>query len=426
VAKTSYSQQKDARQQNASALLRDLWHHAPLSKSMLAQRSNLTKATVSAICKDLTALGLIRETGQDRSGIGRPGNLIELNSSALCAIGVDLGTNYAAVILTDLCGRSLWQSSALIPVGSNQETVLAQAEALIAEAIVQAGAQAIPLLGIGVGVPGIVDPGENNLVSAPALGWKEVPLKQIWAQRFSVPVLVENKARAAAMAEATHGCAQEATSFVYVNIGTDVRSSVEAAVVTNGFPYRGARGLAVDAGHMILDPQGPLCSCGQRGCWQAMADVDREVELAQSRLAAGETSVLRRYGAEGNPALEHRAIHQAAVERDQLALEVASSVIMNHVLGIVNLVHIFDPELVVIGLASVALPPPYQARMQIMTSMLEFDIPRAVRQQLIRRGVAPPTIVYAEHGPEACMSGAAALLVDEFLRTPPTAEAQPQ
>ena len=195
---------------------------------MLAQRSNLTKATVSAICKDLTALGLIRETGQDRSGIGRPGNLIELNSSALCAIGVDLGTNYAAVILTDLCGRSLWQSSALIPVGSNQETVLAQAEALIAEAIVQAGAQAIPLLGIGVGVPGIVDPGENNLVSAPALGWKEVPLKQIWAQRFSVPVLVENKARAAAMAEAPHGCAQEATSFVYVNIGTDVRSSVEA------------------------------------------------------------------------------------------------------------------------------------------------------------------------------------------------------
>lgn len=391
---------------------------------MLAQRSNLTKATVSAICKDLTALGLIRETGQDRSGIGRPGNLIELNSSALCAIGVDIGTNYAAVILTDLCGRSLWQSSVLIPVGSNQETVLAQAEALIAEAIVQAHAQAIPLLGIGVGVPGIVGPGENNLVSAPALGWKEVPLKQIWTQRFSVSVLVENKARAAAMAEAIHGCAQETTSFVYVNVGTDVRSSVEAAVVNNGFPYRGARGLAVDAGHMILDPQGPLCSCGQRGCWQALVDVDREVELAQLRLAAGETSILQEYRADGNPMLEHRAIHQAAVERDQLALEVVSSVIMNHVLGIVNLVHIFDPELVVIGFASVALPPPYQARIQIMTRMQEFDIPGAVRQQLMRRGVAPPAIVYAEHGPEACMFGAAALLLDEFLRTPPTAEAK--
>ena len=88
------------------------------------------------------------------------------------------------------------------------------------------------------------------------------------------------------------------TSFVYVSIGTDVRSSVEAAVVTDGLPYRGARGLAVDAGHMILDPQGPLCSCGQRGCWQAMVDVDREVELARARLAAGETSVLQRYAGE--------------------------------------------------------------------------------------------------------------------------------
>ncbi len=111
-------------------------------------------------------------------------------------------------------------------------------------------------------------------------------------------MIVENKARAAAMAEAINGSAQNAASFIYVSIGTDVRSSVEAAVVTDGFPFRGARGLAVDAGHMILDPDGPLCSCGQRGCWQAMADVDREVELARARLAAGEASALQRLASE--------------------------------------------------------------------------------------------------------------------------------
>ena len=172
----------------------------------------------------------------------------------------------------------------------------------------------------------MVDPGQDGLVSAPALGWKEVPLEQIWQQRFSLPVIVENKARAAAMAEALSGSAQGATSFVYVSIGTDVRSSVEAAVVTDGFPYRGARGLAVDAGHMILDPQGTLCSCGQRGCWQALADVDREVGLIRPRLAAGEASVLQRYAGKDGAALEHRAIHQAAVEGDALALDVVRTV----------------------------------------------------------------------------------------------------
>lgn len=419
MPKTPYSQQRDIRQQNASVLLRDLWRHAPLSKAMLAQRNDLTKATVSAICGDLAALDLIQDVGQDRTGLGRPGNLLDLNPSARCAIGVEISTNYSAVVLTNFCGQTLWQSNVLTAVGSSQEVVLAQAEALIAEAISQASSRAIPLLGIGVGVPGIVEPGQNGLVNAPALGWKEVPLKQIWERRFALPIIVENKARAAAMAEALNGNAQGVTSFVYVNVGTDVRSSVEAAVVTDGFPFRGASGQAVDAGHMILDPNGPLCPCGQRGCWQVMVDVDREVELARSRLASGERSVLQQAPGESKAAFDHRTIHQAAVEGDALALEVASAVIMNHALGIVNLVRLFDPELVIIGHAKVALPPPYQARMQIMTGMPEFDVPTAVRQQLAPRGVDLPAVVYAAHDTDACMLGAAALLMDEFLRTPP-------
>ncbi len=130
--KEPYSQQKEARQQNTSVLLRDLWRHAPLSKAMLAQRNGLTKATVSAICGDLATLDLIREAGQDRTGLGRPGNLLELNPLARCAIGVEISTNYAAVVLTDLCGEPLWQNASLTPVGSSQQAVLAQAEALIA------------------------------------------------------------------------------------------------------------------------------------------------------------------------------------------------------------------------------------------------------------------------------------------------------
>jgi predicted NBD/HSP70 family sugar kinase len=418
MKKNPYSQQREARQQNMSLLMRDFWRHSPLSKAMLAQRNGLTKATVTSICRDLAAQGLICNAGQDRTGPGRPGDLIELNPSARCSIGVEISTNYAAAVLTDLCGQPLWQRSAPIEIGSAQEVVLALVEDLIGESLDQARMRAIPLLGIGVGVPGVV----NHCVNAPALGWKEVPLKQILEQRFTLPVIVDNKARAAAMAEALHGSARDATSFVYVSVGTDVQSSVEAAVVTDGFLYRGARGRAVDAGHMVLDPNGPLCACGQRGCWRAMVDVDREVRLVRQRLEAGEASVLQAYAADGYARLEHRAIHQAAVEGDPLALEVASTVLMYHALGIANLVLLFDPQLVVIGWETLILPPDNTARMHIMDSMPEFDITGAAREQLARRGVTPPQFVHAALDPEVVMLGAAALLIDEFLRMPPDVE----
>lgn len=419
MPKMPYAHQRDARQQNASALLRDLWHNAPLSKAMLAQRNDLTKATVSAICGNLIALGLIQDSGQDRTGLGRPGNLLELNASARCAIGVEISTNYSAVVLTDFGNQIIWQRAALIAVGSSQAAVLAHTETLITEAVEQARARDIPLLGIGVGVPGIVDPGPANLVSSSALGWKEVPLKQIWEECYSLPVLVENRARAAAMAEGLSGSAREATSFVYLSIGTDVRSSIEAAVVTDGSPQRGAHGMAVDAGHMILDPTGPLCSCGQRGCWQAMVDVNREAELLRARLLAGETSVLQGLAGAQDGTLEHRLIHQAAVERDALALDVVRSVAFNYVLGITNLIRLFDPDMVVLGYADLALPDTYKTRIRTLDAMPEIDTPGNVLKQLAHRGVAPPAIVQAAYGAEACMLGSAALVLDEFLRTPP-------
>jgi predicted NBD/HSP70 family sugar kinase len=414
--KKPYSQQKEARQQNMSLLLRDLWRHGPLSRARLAQRNGLTKTTVSAICREMTAQDLIRDAGQDRTGLGRPGDLIELNPSARCSIGVEISTNYASAVLADLCGQMLWQRSSPIEIGSAQDIVLTIAEGLISEAIDQARVCKIPLLGIGLGMPGVV----NHRVNAPVLGWKEVPLKQILEKRFPYPVIVDNKARAAAMAEALHGKSRDATSFVYVSIGTDVQSTVEAAVVNDGFLYRGARGRAVDAGHMILDPNGPLCKCGQRGCWRAMTDVDREVEMVRQRLEAGEASMLQAHAANGYATLDHRVIHQAAVEHDALAMEVASAVIMNHAQGIANLATLFDPELVVIGWETMVLPQDYTARMYAMDTMPEFDVPRAVREQLAHRGITPPKIVHAALDPEVVMLGAAALLVGEFFRTPPT------
>ncbi len=418
--KTPYTQQRNARQHNTSALLLDLWLNAPLSRAMLAHRNGLTKATVSAICDELTALNLICDAGQDRTSIGRPGSLLALNAQGRGTIGLEISTNYVSVLLADLCGEALWRQTVPALPELEQEAILGQAEALLAAAIEQAHLRALPLLGIGVAAPGMVDSERGMIIRASALGWKDTLLKPRWETRFSLPVMVENKARSAAMTEALRGAARGVKDFVYVSMGTDIGSSLDAAVMIDGALFRGAHGLAVDAGHMILDPNGEVCSCGQRGCWQAQADVAREAALVSARLASGEPSVLQ--GLSDEERQNHRIIHQAALEGDRLAAEVFKSTItQSHAPGILNLIYLFDPELVLIGFANVGLPTAFQQRMESLMDIADLSIAEAVRRQLRARGLTPPVIRRATYEPYTSMLGAAMLLVDTFLRKPPTA-----
>lgn len=420
--KIPYALQRNARQQNASALLYDLWRHGPLSRAMLAKRNDLTKATISAICDELAALNVIREAGQERDRIGRPGNLLEINPKARGVIGLEISTNYVAVLLADFRGGPVWRNIAAIPIGAPQDVILARGQMLVRAAIERARQDALPLLGIGVAVPGTVDTGRGVVTQAPALSWKDLALKALWEAHFGLPVIVENKARAAAIAEMLHGAARDVQNFVYVSIGTDVGSSIDVAVVINGVPYRGAHGLAVDAGHMILDPDGELCSCGLRGCWQAQADVGREAALAHARLASDEPSVLRARTPED--IRDHRTIHQAALERDALALEVFRGVVtLNHARAILNLVLLFDPELVLIGFASAGLPAGFQERIEALGRMADTNIAEEVCRQMRLRNLPPPLIRRASYDPDTIMLGAASLLVDAFLREPPVARA---
>ncbi len=421
AVKTPYAQQRSARQQNTSALLFDLWRHAPLSRAALAKRNKLTKGTVTAISDELAAQNLIREVGQDRNGMGRPASLLELNPQARGAVGLEISTNYVAVLLTDFRGQALWEQTAVVTVGSRPEVVLGQAEALLVAATEQARQRALPLLGIGAAVPGVVDIERGIVIRVPALGWRDLALKPLWEARFGLPVIIENKARAAVIAEQLHGAAQGIQNFVYVSLGTDVGSSVDVAVVINGLPYRGAHGLAVDAGHMILDPQGELCPCGQRGCWRAQADVGREAALVRARLAAGESSILQNRTAE--EVQDHHVIHQAAVEGDALALDVVRIVItQSYAVGILNLISLFDPELVLIGVAEAGLTAESQQRVRALARIPDINIEETVRRQMGARGLTPPVMRSTTYAPDTIMRGAALLLVDAFLRTPPVAQ----
>jgi predicted NBD/HSP70 family sugar kinase len=380
----------------------------------LADRNGLSRAAVTIIVQELIAEGLIREIEGRVKRVGRPAVLLELNPQAACIIGVEISTGYVAARLTDLTAEPVWQERIVVSAEQRGSDLLTLAEGLVETAIARAQEAGGRLLGIGLVLPGQVDTAEGTLVEAAALGLTDVPLAQRWRARFSLPVHLENEANAAAVGESLLGHAREASSLLYVSIGGGVGAVVGASLMLNGELWRGAHGLAGAVGHMVLDPDGPPCSCGRRGCWQAMTDLKHEVSKAVERLGAGQESTLQRFAVPGYRGLTPEAIHEAAVHGDALAQEIVRETATAHARGIANLVAAFDPQLVVVGGSSIGLTEEARRRVAALQQMPELAFDALLQQA----GTGRCEIRMSAHGSGAGLVGAVSVVLSAFLENP--------
>jgi predicted NBD/HSP70 family sugar kinase len=384
----------------------------------LADRNGLSRAAVTIIVQALIERGLVREIDQRVRRVGRPAVLLELNPQAANIIGVEISTGHVAATLTNLVAEPLWQERTIVSGRRDGHTHVAQAESLVATAIARAEETGTRVLGIGLGLPGHVDTAEGTLVEANALSLIELPLKHRWEDRFSLPVYLENESNAAAMGEWLLGDAREVSSLLYVSIGGGVGSVIGASLMLNGELWHGAFGLAGAVGHTILDPNGPPCSCGRRGCWQAVTDLRHEVGKAMERLDAGRESTLRRYTDHGYRDLTPEIIHEAALQGDALALEIVRETTTAHAQGIANLIATLDPERVVVGGSSFGLTDEARRRVVALQEIPDLSFVEQVWQS------SPPAhrgrceIRAATHGADACLMGSVSLILNAFLENP--------
>ena len=158
---------------------------------------------------------------------------------------------------------------------------------LFQEAIDEVRALVQRLLGIGVGVPGLVDHATGTLVFAPNLGWSNVPLREMW-QRYGVPVMIENEANAAALGEHLMGIAQHIENFIYLSAGV----GLGGGLMIGGKLYGGVDGYAGEIGHMTLAPDGPQCACGNRGCWETFVGPTAILDRVRQAALDGHTPML--------------------------------------------------------------------------------------------------------------------------------------
>lgn len=391
------------RKLNTAVLLDALRRFAPLSRAELAARTGLNRSTVSIIVTSLIEEGLIQETDLQSSKVGRPGMLLELNPKGGFAIGIELGVDFISIILTDFIARVQWREQVCSDPNEDQITILDCAATLTQHALDYGLSQGLRPLGIGMGVPGLVDLRQGKLIFAPNLHWNNVPLRLIWSQRFNLPIFVENEANAAALGEYYFGAAQGVDSFIYLSAGI----GLGAGIVLDGKLFRGSNGYASEVGHMTVDPNGELCGCGKRGCWETQVGPRAVLRRVRKTLESGVPSALCDLVEGDLERISFESVVQAASQGDSVALRALQEVGERLGIGVANLVNVFNPELIVLGGA-----------LNLASTILLPIVERLIRENALTPACENVRVAASAHGIDACLMGAVALVLDDILREP--------
>ncbi len=252
-----------ARGHNRSLVLQTLFHQGAMSRADLARETGLTRVTISDLVAELIADGFVAEKGlREASGPGKPATLVDLDRTGHRIVGIDLsGSDEIIGAVLTLDGDIVARRTSALPAAEDVvETVVQLARELVADSHA-------PVLGVGVGTPGVVDD-HGTILTAPNFGWAGFDLEGALRRALELPVLVANDANAAVLAEYTFGGAGD--DVLLVKVGRGVGSGLLAA----GQPMRGSRFAAGEIGHVTVGTDGgPVCVCGKVGCLEAWLSV---------------------------------------------------------------------------------------------------------------------------------------------------------
>jgi len=261
-------------------------------------------------------------------------------------LGVDLGGTKILTAVANSQGKMLSRDHSITPVQKGHKAVIQSILESVHRALARADVAISDLIVIGVGAPGLLNPETGILFTSPNLpGWRDVPLRDIIQEKLGKKTFLINDANAAALGEFYFGAARGARNFIYITIST----GIGGGIVIDGKIYSGAIGAAGEVGHMTVDDDGPICNCGNRGCWETLASGTALAREARHRIEEGVRTSILEYADGDVEKVTAQVIHSAARQGDSLAKELIGRTGYYVGVGLANLVNIFNPELIVIG-----------------------------------------------------------------------------
>ncbi|HJS25524.1 MAG TPA: ROK family protein [Actinomycetota bacterium] len=308
------------------------------------------------------------------------------------AVGLDIGGTKINAFRVAPDGAILARSNAPTPAEDEEATLGRMIE-------LAAGVRAPEVVAVGVGAAGLVDSSEGTLRFAPNLAWRNLPIAARMREALELPVLVENDASMAAFAEYRFGAGRGYRHLLLVTVGT----GIGGGIVSDGRLFRGAHGFAAEIGHIIVEPNGPPCGCGNRGCWEQVA-AGRAIGRMGRQEATEPGSSIRRLAGGDPDKVTGRLVTEAALQGDDAAEGILAEAGRRLGEGIAGLVNVLDPQIVVVGGGV------------IVAGDLLLDPARTAFHDAVEGpDYRPPIpIVPAELGNDAGAVGAAALALEEL------------
>ncbi|MFC1953774.1 ROK family protein [Chloroflexota bacterium] len=267
------------------------------------------------------------------------------NTQALI-LGIDLGGTKILTAVVTAGGDILSRDNSVTPAAQGRQAVVNSILDSANRSLEQARIAATDLTAVGLGAPGLSNPETGILFTSPHLpGWKDVPLKDIVEKALGKKTFLINDANAAAIGELHYGAGKGSRHFIYITVST----GIGGGIIIDGRIYTGFRGMAGEPGHMVINDEGPLCTCGNKGCWETLASGSALARDARERINEGTlTSILDYAGGDINK-VNAEAVHEAAKAGDKLANKLIARTAYYLGVGLANLINIFNPEVIVLG-----------------------------------------------------------------------------
>ena len=351
---------------NRQIVLNYVREREPISRAEIARETDLQRSTISAIVEDLKSEGLVAEVGEGESTGGRRPTMLKLRAAEPIALGVSITPTCTTVAISDLAGRVIDQEEFL----TDAHKTIHQVIEVVSEFTTRYKGS---IEGVGLSLPGLVDPSAGTALYIPYFLWRDLPIAKMISDAVGLPVVIDNDANAVALAELWFGRPEvnDARDFILVLVA----EGVGTGIIFDGQVYRGQRGAAGEFGHMVIGRGAPVpCSCGSDDCWEAFSS---------------ERAAIARYlklsGASTNPSITFIEVVDRALGGEANAKAALVETARHLGVGISNLIIGFSPEAVVVG-GEIA------RAWELIESALTETIANSVRRGLPSARILPSTL----------------------------------
>ena len=391
------------RAQNISLVVNTINKAEPITKRELVNRTGLSFAKVNSIIQTLNKNKFSIEAGKEGSDGGRPSTLYRINPKYRYIIGCELAHARVHTIVADLKSNIIYNKSIGFEKSSGKDFLIKTIVKSIQDARDKSKIPKKKMLGIGLAITGLVNQKEGTAHPFPHMvDWGEIPLKKIIEEKFHLLVFVDNLANSAALAELNWGERKGKKNLLFIDVGR----GVGMGIILNGSLYAGSTGAAGEFGHITVDENGPICTCGNVGCIETLASTRAIEHRAKEMLKHGVMSTLREMSDGNVDKINFELICKASNNGDKLSFNLLDEMGKSLGEGIVTIINLFNPGSIILGGEINSNCKPVLDSITNVVQKRALEIPRRASE-----------ILYSSLGDNVFALGAIIPLIERFFST---------